>query len=369
MASLTRLVLARLRRDERGAVAAIVAILLSAGVLTGMLALVLDVGQIYQERAELQNGADAAALGVAKSCALGACTPGVAIQLADHNASAITGGTEGVELVCGSGSLGSCPASTGNLASCPPQPSAGTSFVDVYTETQLPSGSTLLPPVFATTLLGNSDYQGTTVHACAQAEWGAPSSATADDLTISACEWDQATQQGTVYAPAPPYTPDSGPAASFDQVLTPPSGNDIGCATEPDGADGPGTFGWATDATGNCTLQVTGSSFPAGTGEPVSASCQQVLQSARQDVTPIPVPVYVSLNSANGTFALRGFADFVVTGYNLPAGFFAPDWLNPDNTCQGTDYCVTGYFVQGVIPATGNLSGAYLGASIIDLTG
>jgi Flp pilus assembly protein TadG len=71
MASLARLVLVRLRRDERGVVAVIVAILLGAGVLTGMVALVLDVGQIYQERAELQNGADAAALGVAKSCALG----------------------------------------------------------------------------------------------------------------------------------------------------------------------------------------------------------------------------------------------------------------------------------------------------------
>ena len=71
--------------------------LLGTGVLTGMGALVIDVGQIYQERAELQNGADAAALGVAKSCALGACTPGVAGQLADGNASSLTGGTEGVD--------------------------------------------------------------------------------------------------------------------------------------------------------------------------------------------------------------------------------------------------------------------------------
>ena len=80
MASLTRLVLVRLRRDERGVVGVIVAMLLGAGVLTGMAALVLDIGQIYQERIELQNGADAAALGVAKSCALGACTAGVSSQ-------------------------------------------------------------------------------------------------------------------------------------------------------------------------------------------------------------------------------------------------------------------------------------------------
>jgi hypothetical protein len=368
MASLTRLVLQRLRRDERGAVAAVVAILIGGGVLTGICALVFDVGQIYQERAELQNGADAAALAVAKSCALGACTPGVASQLADSNASSLTGGTEGVELVCGSGILGGCPPSTGSLTDCPPPP-AGTNFVDVYTETQTASGSTLLPPVFATTLLGNSSYQGTTIHACAQAEWGAPTAATVDALTISACEWDQATQQGALYAPAPPYSQNGAPAASFDQVLTPNAGNGSGCATESAGADGPGTFGFAEDATGQCTLAVSGATFPAAKGSPVSAACQQALQSAQLNEIPILVPVYVSFDSASGTYVLQGFADFVVTGYNLPADLYAADWLNPANSCQGTDYCLTGYFVRGVTPATGNLTGTYLGASIIDLTG
>ena len=360
-ASLARLILVRLRRDERGVIAALVAVLIGSGVVLGMAALVIDVAQIYQERAELQNGADAAALGVAKSCALGACTADVASQLADGNASGLTGGTEGVALVCGSGSLGGCPAGTASLTSCPPQPAAGTNFVEVYTATRTASGSSLLPPVFATTLMG-SGYQGTTVRACAQAEWGPPSAATAGALTISACEWDLATNQGTEYASAPP-------AASVDQVLTFNPGNDnTGCATEPAGADNAGTFGWAADATGNCTLPVSGSSFPAGTGPSVSAACQQVLQNSQQNETPILVPIYVSYD-ASGTFDLRGFADFVVTGYNLQPGFSAADWLNPANTCQGTDYCLTGYFVQGVIPATGSLSGTYLGASVIDITG
>jgi Putative Flp pilus-assembly TadE/G-like len=363
-AALIRLVLTRLRRDERGVVAAIVAIFLGTGVLLGIGALVIDVGQIYQERGELQNGADAAALAVAKSCALGACTPGVAGQLADGNASSLTGGTAGVPLVCGSGSLGGCPASTGSIEDCPPPPT-GANFVDVYTATQTASGSTLLPPVFATSLLGAS-YQGTTVHACAQAEWGAPSAATAVALTISACEWDQATQQGALF-PAGPA--DTMPAVSFDQVLTLNPGNGTGCATEPSGADGPGTFGWTADTTGNCTLPVSGSSFPAGTGPSVSASCQQVLRSAQEDEIPILVPVYVSADNAAGTYVVQGFADFIVTGYNLLPGFFAADWLNPANTCQGTDYCLTGYFVQGVIPATGSLTSTDLGVSVIDLTG
>ena len=346
IASLARLILVRLRNDDRGVIGALVAVLLGAGLLTGMCALVIDVGQIYQERAELQNGADAA-------------------LLADGNASSLTGGTEGIQLVCGSGSLGACPASTGSLTSCPPPPGAGVNFVEVYTQTQLADGSTLLPPVFATTLLGNSGYQGQTVHACAQAEWGPPSTATTVALTISACEWDQATQQGSAFAPEPPTSPPAG----FDQVLTQTPGNRNGCATEPGGADGPNTFGWAQPDPGSCTLQVTGPTFPAGAATPVTAACGSALQNAQHDQIPLLVPVYVSLNGGAGTFALQGFAEFVVTGYNLPGGFSEADWLDPANTCTGADYCVTGYFVQGVIPSTGSFAGPSLGASVIDLTG
>jgi Putative Flp pilus-assembly TadE/G-like len=368
MASLARLIAVRLRRDERGAVAVIVAIFLGAGVLTGMGALVIDLGQLYQERAELQNGADAAALAVAKSCALGACTPAVAGQLADDNASRLTGGTQGVSLVCGSGSLGGCPGSRGSLTSCPPAPPSGTNFVEVYTATRTASGSTLLPPVFARTLLGSS-YQGTTVRACSQVEWGPPSAATTVALTISACEWDQSTDQGTLFASAPPYSQNPLPAPSFDQVLTLTQGTDGGCATEPAGADGVDLYGWAADERGHCTLPVSGTTFPESAGGPVTSACLTVLQNAQQNQIPILVPVYESVNAAANTFALKGFADFVVTGYNLAPGFFEPDWLNPASPCTGATYCLTGYFVQGVIPATGSFAGPNLGASVIDLTG
>ncbi len=365
MASLARLVLLRLRHDERGAVAIIVAVLIGGGVLTGMGALVIDVGQLFQERGELQNGADAAAIGVAKSCALGTCTPSVASQLADANASNLTGGTAGVQLVCGSDGLGACPASTGALTSCPSDPPAGTNFVDVYTST-LSNGSQLLPPAFGGAFLGSS-YQGTTVRACAQAEWGPPSAATTSAITISACEWDQATQQGTLFAPAPPYSQNALPAASFDQVITPDTGNGTSCATEPAGDDGPGTFGWADD-NGNCTIQVSGSSFPGSPGNSTGPHCSAVLQNAWQNQIPILVPVYASFDGGANTFTLQGFADFVVTGYNLP-GVEAQDWLDSANSCPGTVYCLNGFFVQGLIPSTGSITGPGLGASVIDLTG
>jgi hypothetical protein len=239
--------------------------------------------------------------------------------------------------------------------------------VNVYTSTLTASGSTLLPPVFAATLLGNSGFQGNTVRACAQAEWGAPASATAVALTISACEWDQATQQGTAFPPGPPSQP--GPSA--DQVLMLNAGNGTGCATEPAGADGPGSFGSAAHARGNCTAPISGPTFPGRARPGVSFSCELILQNAQQNQTPILIPVYVSLSG--GTYTLAGFADFVVTGYHLPgfngSYFDAPDWLNSANSCQGTNYCLNGYFVQGVAPFTGSLGGTNLGVSVINLTG
>ncbi len=372
MVSLVSPVLRLLRREERGAIGVLVAIMLGCGVLTGMGALVIDVGRLYQERAELQNGADAAALGVAKTCALGGCAPTVAQLYANANASRLTGGAAGVDMVCGSGGLPGCPAPTGAKADCPAPPPGGTGYVQVYTSTLTAGGSTLLPPVFARTLLGNSSYQGSAVLACAQAEWGAPAAATAAAVTISACEWDQATQQGASFGPSPPSPPNPAPALASDQVLmlNNTGVNNNGCATEPAGSDGPDSFGWVQHPAGICALPISGATFPGRMQIRVSFSCQRVLQNAQQNQTPILVPVYVSLSDVAGnlTYVLQGFADFVVTGYHMP-GFDAPDWLNPANDCQGADYCLNGYFTQGLIPTTGSLGGTNLGASVIKLTG
>src|SRR5690348_7586731 len=363
--------LQRAASDERGAVMILAALLLGFGVLLGVAALVIDVGRLYQERAELQDGADAAAIGVAKSCALGACNPAVAVSYADANASQLTGGTAGAPLICGSGGMGLCPDSTGAMTDCPDSPPAGTNYVDVHTATQTAGGSTLLPPVFAETLLGNSGYQGTTVHACAQAEWGPPAAATTPAITISACEWDQATQQGASFPAAPPYPPNQPPPSSADQVLTQNSGNGTGCASEPAGADGPGSFGWVSHPGGDCTFPVSGPTFPVRTGNAVSDPCVQILQTAQQNRAPIPVPVYVSTDGA--TYTLLGFADFVVTGYNLLGSnggdVDASDWLDSSNDCSGTNYCLNGYFVQGVVPFTGSFGTTALGVYSIDLTG
>src|ERR1022692_2321563 len=246
---LARPLLRLLGRDDRGALGVLVAMMLGAGVLTGMGALVLDTGQLYQERAELQAGADAAALAVAKSCGSGTCAPALSAQYANENASALTGNTA-ASTVGGSGTLGSCPTSTGALDDCPGAPSGVAGYVDVRTSTKLSGGSTLLPPVFAKTLLGNSSYTGTKVLACAQAAWGGASSPIiiTTAFTISACEWRQATTNGTVYQSA------TAPSASFDQQIKLRSGTGTGCTGYSAPDDAVSLFGWMTEGNpGGCT--------------------------------------------------------------------------------------------------------------------
>ena len=357
----------RLRRDERGAVAVLVGLLIG-GVLLGLGALVIDVGQLYQERAELQSGADAAALAVAKSCATGStCTSSLAAQYANENASALTGHKAAVSLVCGSlGGLGACPASTGAMTDCPSAPAGSQGYVDVHTATATSGGGTVIAPVLAKALLGNQSYTGTTVQACAQASWGGPAAGNTFAFAISGCSWDSWTSSGTNFAPAPPTVP----SALYDHQLNLANlGNASGCLGESSGSDGAGAFGWAVDQTGTCGIFTNTPTFPAATGASAGSTCQTALSSAYASRRAVLLPVYtkVSGTGSNAFFTLKGFAAFVVTGYSLP-GLSASDWLNPfNNICSYK--CIDGYFTKALIAGASNSGGTYLGASGLGLSG
>ncbi len=372
-------------RDERGVIGVLVAVLIGCGVLLGMGALVIDLGQIYQNRAELQNGADAGALAIADACALGgACTNASSLPLATHfataNASGLTGHEAAVGVICGSGSLGAClgGASGSDLVDCPPAPPAGTNYVDVNTSTLTPSGP-LLPPFFARLLLGNGSYNGTNVKACAQAEWGPPSSGNTIAFTISACSWYVYTNNGTSFAPAPPYPPNPLPDPSFDHIMFEHGqlgSQTTGCPPyQPSGQDAPGNFGWTSDPSGTCSTPITNSSYTGGTGTSVPGGktpgdCETVIANDQANRTLVFLPVYSAITGtgSNVTYTLLGFAAFVITGYHLP-GFTAKDWLNPANDCKGQNFCIDCYFTQGLIPSTGGTGGNGLGATIVKLTG
>jgi hypothetical protein len=379
-------------RDDggRGAVAVIVTVLIGSGVLLGMAALVVDVGQIYQNRAELQNGADAAALAVAKSCAAGACPASATTYAATYatlNASKLTSSQANVDFVCGVAGVhggltvgsGKCPVKK----VCPPNPPDGRNYVDVETSTLMPGGSRLLPPVFAGTLAGT--HTGSTVYACAQAQWGGPATTSGIALTISACTWDQMTSvgtgtpgtPGTTYAQPPPYPPNSIPPSSLDQViyLKGDGGGTGSCSTEPNGAAAAGNFGW-TDDTGSCQSAIGGSTYGGNPGNSVSKNCKsvltQIIQNGAQNPAVFNVPIYqkVSLQGQKATYTLQGVDGFVITGFNFPgAKLEMDDWMTHKAPCGSPDSCISGYFVHQIDLIPGGLGNSDLGFDIIKLTG
>jgi hypothetical protein len=354
-------------RDENGAIAVIVAILLGSGVLLGMGALVIDVGEFYNERALLTNAAQEAAVAIAKSCVTGSCAtiPAVGdVQAAIKGPGSISIGT-----ICGSGTLGACPAAAAGTVSCPPAAS-GVGYVDVYASTPLTGRSALLPAAFPATLPGLHAFAGKNMSVCVQASWGAPAAAQATAITISQCSWQSATgfssqaNAGTSGGGSPGIvhaysTPSPSSDVAF-QLLS--FGGGGGCSS------GQPVFGWAADSSGYCSLPVSGPRYPGWSGIP-PPSCLAALASAQSSHIPVVIPIFSSVWRRFGvrTYRLYGFADFVVTGYHF-AGTSAPDWLNPANTCTGSLSCVNGYFTEGVVPTTGSFGGPYLGATIIDLT-
>lgn len=359
--------------DDRGAIGVLIGVLIGGGVLLGLGALVIDVGMLYSERAQLQNGADAAAVSVAESCARGTCNPAIAQTYLDANAndgvSAVDQADGGV---CGSFTQG-CSSPVGAMVDCPPNP-AGVNYVDVHTSTQTPSGSTVVPPFFARALLGNGSYAGTNVKACAQAEWGPAFKSDSVAFAMSLCEWNSLGSN--------PYG---------TEVAVVEHGNANPC-TGPSGQQLAGGFGWLAGT--NCTATLNLSNPPLITaeskpGKSLPAGCVTALQNALNTVVFLPVFNAYSLNGNNGTFYLIGLAAFYLNGWiNMPSGL--PDHYPPQYPTKAqaqafcaaaavkgggngsNDTCLFGYFTHGLDPVTdaiGPPGTNYFGANAIQLTG
>ncbi|MEU4194823.1 TadE/TadG family type IV pilus assembly protein [Kribbella sp. NPDC026611] len=352
-----------LHADDRGAFGVLVGMLFGTGVLLGMAALTIDVGRLYQERAELQNGADAGSLAVAKSCVTAACTPGTAATYANLNAK---DGTSTVTLVCGhdvKGGLPGCPGSTGTRVDCPAAPASGSNYADVHTATRTTGGSSLLPPVFARSLVGNAGYAGTTVLACARALWGPALASQSLAMTLSVCAWTQAT---------------GGTPPTFGanvRIFVRDAPNAPTCA----GLSAPGEFGWLA-GNGNCTatIDVTASGPVAGNdpGKNLSQPCQDALTSYVASGAPIFIPIFDTTTGtgSGATYHLVGLAAFVLTGYAnmnplkdaIPAPFSKSDCPNGKTTPS----CIFGHFTQALVPVTTTVgTGTYFGAAAIKLAG
>lgn len=316
-------------RDDRGAVGLFTAVVVV--VLFGFLGLAVDVGAMYDERRQLANGADAAALAIAEDCALGV------ISCDQATAKIIAAGFASANARDGAAAIDS--VTIDRVAQT----------VRVVTSTLTDEGERRFEPFFAEVI----GYDGSTIRAAATAQWGFPRSMRGVlPLIISECELPP----GTTF-PTPPrilYFHDGNPAE--------PCNAQAGQDADGDGFLASG-FGWLLTSGGACQTDLAvGNLRLADPGSSPSNGCLP------GDISglvgePVPLPIFDDLfgQGDQGTYHIAGFALFVVTGYNLGGQFR----LNPP--CSGDERCVSGYFTTGTV-YDGEIGGEYRGIVIVKLT-
>lgn len=331
-------------RGDRGAVLPFVAIVMV--VLVGVGALVVDAGALYQERRELQNGADAAALAVAKDCAEGDCDDGPwaggsAESTAQHftNENAEDGASE-IHEICGNDP---------KLVWCdvPDVPAGATGWVKVTTATDGQVDFVLAPVL-------NAALDGKKVSASAVAAWGPVSNATTIPVTFSLCEFGH--WGGSIDPPTLPegeviidlHDPQSGDT---------PVGQACNNATF---HDMPGGFGWLAGA--NCLVELDADgNATRDPGNNVPNGCDP---STWQGKT-LLIPLYDSITPSRN-YHIAGFVGFEVTGYKLnPHTWNTPPCSGPGNSGR----CIQGHFTE--ITTTGGQigDGPDYGARVVQMIG
>lgn len=339
--------MSRVHRDDEGAVLVLMAVLLV--VVVGFIAFAVDVSALYQERRELQNGADAAALAIAEDCALGApgcLTPYTrAEQFADANATDGAAAVDEVDLDL-----------------------IGRS-VEVTTSTETAGGGVLFEPWFGKVI----GWNGTTVHATARVVWGYLGGTSTLPLIISECEYNKYFPAAIVPDPAQHGLPDPAvysPAVIFTHTVAPE------CASVEPGhdADGdgklPGGFGWL-DTAASCVSYIEGGWAFADPGASPSTGCSVEEFKANTLGKTIWIPIFwdadgVVGGGAGGKYEIAGFGAFYVTGYKFTGHYKEKSLVTGSYPCSGSTHCIEGYFTTGTAP-TGDPGGEDYGVVIISL--
>jgi hypothetical protein len=314
-------------RKEHGGMALVVGLLVIP--LLAVLVLVVDAGILYVERAQLQAGADAAALAVARDCALGSCAPADYLPTAQALASANAGdGVADVQDV-------SFPTATS---------------VTVVTRSLNTRGENVID-LAAANLLGIAALP---VRASATAAWSAFGTAHTLPLTISYCNFLEATGGGE---------PDG-----VERLLQYNKTDGSVDCHGPSGMAIPGGFGWlSTDPSCAVTTSVDDDDYTAGTpGAARPLGCDPA--DWRDQVVLMPIFDETNdLGGANAGYKFHGYAAFRITGYRFPGA----SWNNTSPpSCTGECNGIKGYFLEYVFdPSLGSGSGPNLGAVSVRLSG
>lgn len=302
---------------ERGATTVLVAILLVA--LMGFSALAVDVGAMYAEKTQLQNGADSAALAIAGQCAKGSC--------GDSNA---TGSF-----------FANNNANDGASGATVTFPNATT--VRVVTKAREAGSTDDGFSLFFARVMGVDTAQ---IHATAEAKWGAPSAATTLPWTISECVFEKflsSSQLAELHSTGN-FTGNPTPTHILFRYDT-NTPNYPGCTAQNGYA--PGGFGWLDTDTG-CTANIDIANAEVGSnpGNDLPHVCDGLPATIKN--TPVLIPVFTSAvqNGQKTKYSLAGFLAFQVTGYKFSGSVVSLDPLAP--ACNGNCRGIQGYFTRYV---------------------
>jgi hypothetical protein len=309
---------------ERGGIAVIVAI--SMVVLLGFAAISIDVARLYSERAQLQNGSDAAALMIARACATGAP---VAECAAIPSANVRT-------LVSGNAVDG-----LSNVDSIAVDKVSRT--VRVTTGAKETGSSSNSVTMFFARVLG---IQSAHVLASSSVQWGTPvKGIMALPLAVAECKFDLSLSS----------------QAATEQILEFGSG----CGRVPGG------FGWIASTGTKCGLTIsvgqesnaaTWFSSDPGASPPSRCSAEDLSQMNNQTVL-LPLYDKATGTGANAGYFVKGFAAFHVTGYN----FADDEWPKGSKLKNKT---LRGFFVKflSISQAIELGTAPDYGASVVKLT-
>ncbi len=376
-------------RQDEGLIAVLFALVVV--VVIGAGALIVDMGLSYAEGRQLQNGAENAALVVARDCALSesGCSSSTAAGAlagtwASSNAldgtSAVTGGT-----VCGR-NISTLDDCTSTASSAPERlrydcrPSSLTApYVEVRTQTRRVDGATFLPPILSRVLEGDSPQ--TTVRACARAVFGSPKGlADLLPMAMPACAWQEATKGGTVYPdPGPPlglWPSPSPEVIYYFHGKAPPA---PGCKD----VKYPGKFSWLGDTDGDgdpCKETTTMPDELRASSGLDAVLCNNRYEGDADGDPPklagsvILVPVFDGVvDPAAKPLEYKGvsYAAFYVSGYRFSGSVY--DHVNGKSNkvpCQGDERCLSGWFVEAIAPDAAELGPLTdMGVSVVRLSG
>ncbi|MFD0045983.1 pilus assembly protein TadG-related protein [Pseudarthrobacter scleromae] len=320
------------KANENGAISVIVAILMVT--LLGFVAIAVDVGVIYSERAQLQNGADASAIALAQKCARNVTDPvcsttsTLATSLANQNALDGMSNVHTIEL------------------------DKTARKVSVTTSAKEVGGTDNSVSLFFADVLGVPTKE---VGARASAIWGSPKAGrTAFPLAFSICQVKD------------------NIGGSLQRLQEHGKNANADCNYGPSGAAVEGGFGWLVQDAGKCggTIDLALSEGGSDPGNNAPGNCATELNRWASDITAgrdviVLLPVFNKVTgTGNGAvYGLVSFAAFKVTGWKFSGESSLPyTFQNRASTttgvttateCRGECRGVIGSFVKYVSLADG----------------